>query len=130
LDANMPARRWSDDQLEQVMAKLLRAGVILAAACVFAGGVRYLVHYSRMAPDYRVFRGEPADLRQVKQIVRDALSWHARGLIQLGLLLLIATPVARVAFSVAAFAAERDWLYVGVTLIVLAILVYSLTGSS
>jgi uncharacterized membrane protein len=117
LDANMPARRWSDDQLEQVMAKLLRAGVILAAACVFAGGVRYLVHYSRMAPDYRVFR-------------RDALSWHARGLIQLGLLLLIATPVARVAFSVAAFAAERDWLYVGVTLIVLAILVYSLTGSS
>ena len=43
-------------------------------------------------------------------------------------MLLILTPVARVAFSVAAFALERDWTYVAITLIVLAILVYSLTG--
>jgi uncharacterized membrane protein len=49
-------------------------------------------------------------------------------LIQLGLLLLIATPVARVAFSVAAFAMQRDRLYVVVALIVLAVLMYSLTG--
>jgi len=54
---------------------------------------------------------------------------HAHGIIQLGLLLLIATPVARVAFSVVAFAAERDWLYVAITLIVLAILIYSLTST-
>jgi uncharacterized membrane protein len=49
-------------------------------------------------------------------------------LIQLGLLLLIATPVARVAFSVAVFAMQRDRLYVVVALIVLAVLMYSLTG--
>jgi uncharacterized membrane protein len=44
------------------------------------------------------------------------------------LLLLILTPVARVAFSVAAFALERDWTYVAITLIVLAVLIYSLAG--
>jgi uncharacterized membrane protein len=51
-----------------------------------------------------------------------------RGLIQLGLLFLIATPVARVAFSVAAFALEKDTLYVAVTLVVLTLLLLSLTG--
>ena len=43
-----------------------------------------------------------------------------------GLLVLMATPVARVCFSVAAFAIQRDWVYVAITLLVLAILLYSL----
>jgi len=60
--------------------------------------------------------------------VQEALSFHPRSIIQLGLLLLIATPVARVAFSVLAFAWQRDRTYVIVTLIVFAILIYSLTG--
>jgi uncharacterized membrane protein len=48
--------------------------------------------------------------------------------IQLGLLLLIATPVARVAMSLVAFILQRDRVYVVVTLIVLAVLIFSLTG--
>jgi uncharacterized membrane protein len=47
---------------------------------------------------------------------------------QLGLFLLIATPVARVVFSLLAFAIQRDHLYVGITLVVLAVLTFSLTG--
>jgi uncharacterized membrane protein len=50
-------------------------------------------------------------------------------LIQLGLLLLIATPIARVGCSIVGFAIERDRMYVAFTLIVLAILLYSLLGS-
>jgi uncharacterized membrane protein len=46
--------------------------------------------------------------------------------IMLGLLLLVATPVARVVFSVAGFLRERDFLYVVLTLIVLAVLLSSL----
>ena len=49
-----------------------------------------------------------------------------RGLIQLGVLLLIATPVARVAFSVYVFARQRDRLYIVVTLAVLVLLLLSL----
>jgi len=67
-------------------------------------------------------------LRTLSGIVKDALAFRGRGLIQLGLLLLIATPLARVAFSVVAFALEGDRLYVGVALIVLTVLVYSLVG--
>ncbi len=51
-----------------------------------------------------------------------------RSVIQLGLLLLIATPIARVAFSVVAFAVQRDRVYVGLSAVVLAVLLWSLSG--
>jgi uncharacterized membrane protein len=120
-------RAWTDERVERVIGNLLRWGVILAAAVVLAGGVIYLARYGSTIPDYRVFRGEPSDLRNVSGIVTGAGSWHSRGVILFGLLLLIATPVARVAFSVVAFALQRDRTYVVVTLIVLAVLLYSLT---
>jgi uncharacterized membrane protein len=119
----------SEERFESLIGTLLRTGVILAAAVVLAGGALYLAKYWRVKPDYRIFRGEPADLRSVSGIFQDTVGWHARGVIQFGLLLLIATPIARVAFCVAAFASERDWLYVTTTLIVLAILIYSVSSA-
>ena len=47
-------------------------------------------------------------------------------LVQLGLVVLLLTPVARVAASVVGFMLERDWLYVAITAIVLAVLLASL----
>lgn len=119
---------WSEQQVEEVVGNLLRGGVTLAVVVVLAGGILYLIRYGATLPDYRVFHGEPADLRSVSGIVKDALELRSRGIIQLGLLLLIATPVARVAFSVVAFILQRDRLYVVVTLIVLGVLLYSLVG--
>jgi len=119
-------RAWTDERVEGVIGTLLRWGVILAAAVVLAGGVLHMDRYGSTVPDYRVFHGEPSDLRDVSGILKGAFAWNSRGLIQFGLLLLIATPVARVAFSVAAFAMQRDRTYVVVTLIVLGVLLYSL----
>ncbi len=118
----------TDRKMEQIVGVMLRWGVTLAATVVLLGGAVYLVRHGSDLPDYRVFHGEPASLRHVPGIVSDALGPSSRGLIQLGLLLLIATPVARVAFSVVAFALQRDRTYVVVTLIVLAALVYGLAG--
>jgi uncharacterized membrane protein len=119
---------WSDAQVEKIVGNILRIGVAAAALVAMAGGVMYLIRFGDTPPNYAVFRGEPADLRSVPGIFRDVLSFHTRGLIQLGLLLLIATPVARVVFSVIAFALQRDRTYIVVTLIVLSILLYSLAG--
>jgi len=69
-------------------------------------------------------------LRSVKGIFETARDLSGRGLVQLGLLLLIATPIARVVFSIVGFVRQRDWLYVGVTAVVLALLAYSLLASS
>jgi uncharacterized membrane protein len=122
------AHVWTDQRTEQVIGQLLRLGVTLSAAVVVLGGMVYLVRHGMEPPTYGVFRGEPSDLRNVEGIVGQVQVGRGRGIIQLGLLLLIATPVARVAFSVVAFALERDRLYVAITLIVLAVLLFSLAG--
>lgn len=117
---------WSDEGVDRALGNLLRAGVILAAAIVLVGGVVYLIRHGGEVPDFSEFRGEPPELRQPSGIVAHALELRGRGLIQLGLLVLIATPVARVVFSVFAFAVQRDRLYVVLTLVVLGVLGYSL----
>ncbi|HWX77789.1 MAG TPA: DUF1634 domain-containing protein [Candidatus Acidoferrales bacterium] len=122
-------RNWTDKTIEETVGNLLRAGVSLSAFVVAVGGVIYLVRHGRSAADYRVFRGEPSDLKSLSGIVRDAFGLHGRGIIQFGLLLLIATPVVRVAFSIWGFAAEEDRLYMIFTGIVLIVLLYSLLGS-
>ncbi len=119
---------WSDERIERILGNLLRSGVISAAIIVFAGGILYLIRYGGDLPQYSLFRGEPAEFRSVEGIITAALGLRSRGLIQLGLLLLVATPVARVAFSVVAFALEGDRTYIVVTLIVLGVLLYSLVG--
>lgn len=118
---------WTEPQLEKIIGTLLRVGVMLAAVVMFGGGVLYLIRHGAISPDYRVFHGEPADLRRVSGIVTDALSLQSRGIMQLGLLLLVATPIARVAFCLFALPQQRDRTYV-VTLIVFAVLLYSLVG--
>ena len=116
-------------RFELLLGQLLRLGVMLSAVVVFAGGLLYVMKFGAQMPQYGIFRGEPTDIRYASDILRDALAGHALGIIQLGLVLLIATPVARVAFSVVEFAAERDSLYVATTLLVLAVLIYSLASS-
>jgi uncharacterized membrane protein len=125
----MTKRSWGDLEIEIIIGTLLRTGVMLAAAVVLLGAVFYLAHHGLDAMGYRKFHGDPEFLRSLTGIVRGAFHLSGRAIIQLGLVILIATPVARVAFSAVAFAIERDYLYVWITLFVLAVLLYSLLGS-
>jgi uncharacterized membrane protein len=122
-------RDWGDKQIEEIVGNLLRTGVILSAAVVLLGGLIYLARQGFSAPHYGVFRGEPSDLKSLRGILRGVSTLDARSIIQLGLVLLIATPVARVAFSIWGFAEERDRMYVSFTCLVLVILLYSLLGT-
>ena len=92
----------TDRRMDELIGYLLRGGVSIAAAVVAAGGVWYLAS-----------GGPSGDPRAAR-------------LIWAGLLILVATPVARVIFSLTAFAMQRDWSYVVITSIVLAVLAYSL----
>jgi uncharacterized membrane protein len=120
---------WRDRRLEGILGTLLRVGVLISATVVLCGGSIYLARHAYEPANYRVFRGEPSDYRTIPGVVRSAFRGRGRGLIQLGLLLLIATPIARVAFSILGFSIERDWLYVSFTVVVLVILLYSVLGS-
>ena len=85
-------KAWTDQQMDIVIGVILRTGVIISAFVVLLGGVIYLHHFAYNRPLYRVFHGEPSDLRHITGIIRDAMALRGRGIIQFGLLLLIATP--------------------------------------
>ncbi len=120
----------TDRQVDEVIGLLLRYGVIFSATVVGAGGIWYLIQFGMTAPAYHILRAEPEYLRHLRGIVSGIPGFHCRRMIQLGLVMLIATPVARVAFSVVAFFLQRDRAYVVITLIVLAVLLFSLTGKA
>jgi uncharacterized membrane protein len=120
---------WNDRSIELVIGTLLRAGVLLSACVVGFGGIVYLLRHGHAIVSYRAFHGDTSPLRSLPGIGREVLHHSAGAIIQLGLLLLIATPIARVIFSAIGFARERDYLYVAFTLTVLAVLLYSLLGA-
>jgi uncharacterized membrane protein len=120
----------TDTSIERMVSVLLRTGVVVSGTIVLSGGVYYLARHGYENANYGTFHGEPSIDRIVGQIVAGAHALRARSIIQLGLLLLIATPIARVAFSLVAFALERDRTYVVITAIVLTILLYSLISGA
>ena len=119
-----------DQRLEEIIGKLLQVGVLLAAAIVFAGGILYLAQHHAKRVDYHVFVPGSRELRTLPGIARSAVGLNSEGLIQIGLVLLIATPVARVAMAIVGFALERDRLYTVVSLIVLVVLLFSLSHAT
>ena len=118
----------SDARIDEIIGNLLRAGVVVSSLIVLIGAGLYLTNHGTESPNYHIFRGEPSELSSIPGIIKQASTFSGRGVIQFGLLLLIATPVMRVAFTVVSFLVQRDKVYVGVTLIVLAVLIFSLTG--
>jgi uncharacterized membrane protein len=116
----------AQEHVEQMVGNLLRIGVLVAAAVTIAGGIAFMVHHGSLVPDHSVFRGEPEMLSTLTGVIAGAIALQPAAIVQLGIVLLIATPVARVLLTLIAFAIQRDWMYVLISAIVLALLTYSL----
>ena len=127
---NGPQPKWNDQRVERLLGALLQTGVISSGVVVLTGGVLYLLRYARLPVRYENFMPERASLDSLVAVGKNALHGDGRAIIQIGLLLLIATPVVRVLFSMVAFGLEGDRLYVLLTLIVFVILIYSLLGGA
>ena len=123
-----PARLRQDQKVERIIGVLLQTGVLLSILVALIGMTLYLGRAGRQVADFQVFRGEPFDLRSAPAIVAAALAGRREAIIQLGVVILIATPIARVLLSLVAFALQRDRTYVVVTLIVLVVLLCGLFG--
>ena len=119
----------TDQKLERLVGGILRIGVSTAAAVILVGAILYLGRHGAEVPHDLAFSGESSRLRSFAAIAQAATSLSGRGVIQLGLALLVATPVARVALSILAFAAQGDRKFVAITVIVLAVLAYGLFGA-
>lgn len=117
------------EKVEVWLASLLRAGTILAALSLMVTGAMYLAEHGRQAPGYQVFHGEPSELKSIDGILHAAREGNREAFVMVGLLLLIATPIARVIGCVLAFLVDRDLTYVVVSLVVLAGLLFGIVAS-
>ena len=113
-----------------IIGNVLRYGVIISSALVGTGVILILV--SDKSPNF------PSVLSQLISsdygrptlnfsiLVAGVLSLNPIFVIQLGLLILLATPIVRVAASILLFAAEKDMIYVALTVFVLVVLLFSI----
>lgn len=105
-------------EVELIISKSLRIGVVLSAVTVLVGLLMFLSSGSSGYPG----SSYPTT---VKEIAKGLLQLKPYGVIMAGLLILIATPIFRVAVSVIVFFKEKDYLYVKITALVLIILIFS-----
>jgi uncharacterized membrane protein len=124
-------------RMELVISYALRVGVLLSAAVILVGIVLYALTqntgYAKVLPHhlqdilaYHSSSGPAFFPASPAAVFREAIAGKPYAIIGLGMVLLILTPIVRVALSVFFFLAQRDWLYVGITLFVLAVLAFSL----
>ncbi|MGA7243395.1 MAG: DUF1634 domain-containing protein [Terracidiphilus sp.] len=119
-----PEGHFDDRSMETIMGRVLQVGVLLASLVMLVGGLLYVRAHHEVVPDYRVFKSEPQALRHIGGVMGGVAAGDPAAIIQFAVLLLIATPVARVIFALIAFGIERDKLYIGVSALVLAVLLY------
>lgn len=117
---------WQDKDIEAALGNLLRWGVIFSSVIVLTGGIIYLWQNGTARPDYHSFHGLLMPFHNLPEVIKEASTGNGLAIIQSGVVLLIATPVARVIFSIIGFAKERDWLYIFIAFIVLAIILTSM----
>ena len=110
--------------MKGVIGWVLRIGVIVSISVVFVGGAIYIYRHGGTMPNYSKFNGVP-DFVQLHGIINGIMNLRGRSIIQAGIILLIATPILRIVFSTISFALEKDYLYVGISFLVLVIIVIS-----
>ena len=113
-------------RMEKLIGIVLLTGVLASAAIVLFGGVLYMWRHGSSPVHYRIFRGEPSDLRSLAGIWKDFEEGSGRGAIQFGLMLLVGIQVIRVALTGILFLLNRDRIFVFITFLVLAMLSYAL----
>jgi len=117
-----------DKDIQVILGTLLRVGVIISMSIVLLGGIIFLIHNKGVITDYKVFKPELAKFSSIAAIFKGLLTFQGDAIVQFGVLMLIFTPVARIVFAVFSFLIEKDYLYVLIGLIILAILAISLNG--
>jgi uncharacterized membrane protein len=118
--------KFKDTDIQLLIGQVLRAGMVISISVVFIGGVFYLYRHGHTVADYSVFKGIPPFVQHASGILSGIINFKGQAIIQFGIILLIATPVLRIIFSAIGFMLEKDYMYVGISIIVLGIIFISM----
>ncbi|CAN5718155.1 hypothetical protein BH09VER1_BH09VER1_34430 [soil metagenome] len=118
-----------DERIQNSLAKMMVAGTLLAAAIMAVGLVWFLYANPGIKSTDHLFTGEPKYYESPISMVTRAMDFtevgHRRSVIMIGVLLLLLNPVARVGLAAVGFARQNDRMYMTISLIVLAVLLFS-----
>jgi uncharacterized membrane protein len=117
--------KLKDTDIQATIGWVLRTGVMLSISIVLFGGAVYIYRHGHDIANYSTFKDD-SDFAQLTGIINGILTFRGRAIIQGGIILLIATPIIRVAFSAVGFVFEKDYLYTGISLLVLLIIFISM----
>lgn len=121
-------KRTNDKDLQLIIGNFLRMGVYISMGIVSVGAFIYLTEHAGETVDYATFDANRVNLKTIPAIFLAVGTFKGVAIIQFGLLMLIFTPIARVIMAVVTFFLEKDYLYVAIGLIVLAIIILSLNS--
>ncbi|GAB2693674.1 DUF1634 domain-containing protein [Mucilaginibacter koreensis] len=121
----MMASKFKDTDVQSIIGWILRAGVFISMLIVIIGGVFYIYRHGAEVNDYTQFKGVPEFISSPSGIWHGILTIRGRAIIQAGIVLLILTPVLRVVVSGIGFLLEKDYLYTGISLLVLLVIIFS-----
>lgn len=120
--------KFGEKDFQTIIGNLLRYGVWISLSVAFIGGIVYLIHNGNQIEDYSVFKENDRNIFEVIAAIYDgAIQGNGESLIFTGIIFLFMTPVLRVLLSLFSFLLEKDYLYVGITLIVIAIIIISIS---
>jgi uncharacterized membrane protein len=116
-------------KVELVISNILRGGVIFSLLLIVCGTTLSFVHhtdyFSTPTDTKRLISSKTEFPHTLKQTLIGVRQDRGQAVIVVGLLMLIATPVSRVAVSIVAFVIEKDATFVALTTLVFALLLLS-----
>jgi len=119
----------ADNDIEQFIGLQLRFGVIISSLIVLIGGLIYLGQSGQLQlPSYHQFIGIRDGNTSFGEILNGTRVLNAKSIIQFGVVVLIATPILRIAFSLIGFVLEKDKMYILITAVVLTVMMVSIFG--
>ena len=121
-------KKFKDTDMQLLLGRVLRAGTVISISIVFFGGMIYLYRHGHTIANYKTFTGIPDFVQHFQGLVYGALHVKGQAIIQIGIILLIATPILRVICSAIGFVLEKDYMYVGISILVLFIIFMSMVG--
>ena len=121
---------YGDRPMELWISRVLLFGVVLSGAIIFAGLALFLAKGSASGESLSDLVDQQKMALDFGAVLRGIGRADGKSLIQVGLFVLILTPISRVAMSLFFFLRERDRVFVAITAVVLCILLGGLIGSA